>query len=182
MKKRTPRVPVSYSYKKDDRINYTSLNDKSRESEVDANDVEVEHVAALALTEASQRGGSPQVSQTPYRTTEHGKSSPVLSWDKTVFDIYVYVFCYVASVFPTKILFYNKEYVLFLVHVNSFQSWRQLMPKSMMFLHLKTDLRVEQEVRSLKMVFLLEIKVQCIWKVLVQLKFTERGKRSTERE
>ncbi|XP_044482758.1 protein ALWAYS EARLY 2 isoform X2 [Mangifera indica] len=83
VKKRTPRVPVSYSYKKDDRINYTSLNDKKRESEVDANDVEVEHVAALALTEASQRGGSPQVSQTPYRTTEHGKSSPVLSWDKT---------------------------------------------------------------------------------------------------
>lgn len=61
MKKRTPRVPVSYSYKKDDRINYTSLNDKKQESEVDANDVEVEHEAALALTEASQRGGSPQI-------------------------------------------------------------------------------------------------------------------------
>ncbi|XP_031260660.1 protein ALWAYS EARLY 2 isoform X2 [Pistacia vera] len=83
VKKRTPRIPVSYSYKKDNRVNYTLLNNKKQESEVDANDDEVAHVAALALTEASQRGGSPQVSQSPYKRTEHGKSSPVQSWDKT---------------------------------------------------------------------------------------------------
>ncbi|KAF7817907.1 uncharacterized protein G2W53_023362 [Senna tora] len=78
--KRTPRFPVSY-YKKDDRKNYVSPNKRSPKSEVNGNDDEVAHVAALALTEAAQRGGSPQVSQTPYRRAE--KSSPVRSWGRT---------------------------------------------------------------------------------------------------
>lgn len=82
VKKRTPRFPVSYSQKKDGRDDYIPLNKKDRRSAVDTNDDEVAHVAALALTEASQRGGSPQVSQSPYKRTEHGKSSPVQSWDK----------------------------------------------------------------------------------------------------
>ncbi|KAH9755100.1 protein ALWAYS EARLY 2 [Citrus sinensis] len=82
VKKRTPRFPVSYSQKKDDRDDYIPLNKKDRRSAVDANDDEVAHVAALALTEASQRGGSPQVSQSPHKKTEHGKSSPVQIWDK----------------------------------------------------------------------------------------------------
>lgn len=82
VKKRTPRFPVSYSQKKDDRDDYIPPNKKGRRSAVDANDDEVAHVAALALTEASQRGGSPQVSHNPYKRTEHGKSSPVQSWDK----------------------------------------------------------------------------------------------------
>ncbi|KAH9689298.1 protein ALWAYS EARLY 2 [Citrus sinensis] len=82
VKKRTPRFPVSYSQKKDDRDDYIPLNKKDRRSAVDANDDEVAHVAALALTEASQRGGSPQVSQSPHKKTEHGKSSPVQTWDK----------------------------------------------------------------------------------------------------
>ncbi|XP_012089049.1 protein ALWAYS EARLY 2 isoform X2 [Jatropha curcas] len=79
--KRTPRIAVSYPYKKNDRENYVSLN-WGQKSENDANDDEVAHVAALALTEALQRGGSTQVSFTPHRRTEHIKSSPVRSWDR----------------------------------------------------------------------------------------------------
>ncbi|TKY52226.1 ALWAYS EARLY 2 protein [Spatholobus suberectus] len=79
--KRTPRVPVSYSYKKDDTENYVSPYRRSLKSTVDANDDEVAHVVALTLTEAAQRGGSPQVSKTPYRRVEQ-KSSPVLSCER----------------------------------------------------------------------------------------------------
>ncbi|XP_057962765.1 protein ALWAYS EARLY 2-like isoform X2 [Malania oleifera] len=71
--KRTPRFPVSY--KKDDGENYVSPSQKGRKSGADANDDEVAHVAALALTEASQRGGSPQVSQMLYRRAGHMKHS-----------------------------------------------------------------------------------------------------------
>ncbi|KAJ7973358.1 Protein ALWAYS EARLY 3 [Quillaja saponaria] len=80
--KRTPRFPVSYSYKRDDRQNYVSPYKRGRKSEINANDDVVAHVAALALTEASQRGGSPPVSQTAYRRAEHLKSSPVRSWER----------------------------------------------------------------------------------------------------
>lgn len=81
--KRTPRFPISYSHKKDDSKFYVSPNKRGWKSDID--DDEVAHVAALALTEASQRGGSPQISQTPYRRTEHTKSSPVQSWERMVF-------------------------------------------------------------------------------------------------
>ncbi|XP_059437111.1 protein ALWAYS EARLY 2-like isoform X2 [Corylus avellana] len=74
--KRTPRFPISYSHKKDDSKFYVSPNKRGWKSDID--DDEVAHVAALALTEASQRGGSP----TPYRRTEHTKSSPVQSWER----------------------------------------------------------------------------------------------------
>ncbi|XP_028184337.1 protein ALWAYS EARLY 2-like isoform X3 [Glycine soja] len=76
--KRTPRVPV---YKKDDTENYVSPYRRSLKSTIDANDDEVAHVVALALTEAAQRGGSPQVSQTPSRRVEQ-KSSPIQSWER----------------------------------------------------------------------------------------------------
>ncbi|XP_044498387.1 protein ALWAYS EARLY 2-like isoform X3 [Mangifera indica] len=82
VKKRTPRIPVSYSCKKNARVNYTVLI-KERESEVDGNDDEVTHVAALALTEVSHKAGSLQVSLTPYKRTEHVLSSPAQSWEKT---------------------------------------------------------------------------------------------------
>ena len=85
MGKRTPRFPVSYSHKKDYGENYVSAIKKGRKSE-NENDDEVAHVAALALAEASQRGGSPQVSLTPYGRTEPMKSSPVQSWEKMVFS------------------------------------------------------------------------------------------------
>ncbi|KAK8467928.1 hypothetical protein PHAVU_007G179500 [Phaseolus vulgaris] len=79
--KRTPRVPVSYSYKKDYTENYVSPYRRSLKSTTDANDDEVAHVVALALTEAAQRGGSPQVSQSPRRRVEQ-KPSPVQRWEK----------------------------------------------------------------------------------------------------
>ncbi|KAK4273456.1 hypothetical protein QN277_021853 [Acacia crassicarpa] len=78
--KRTPRVPVSHSHKKFDR-DFVSPIKRSLKSESNANDDEVAHVAALALTEAAQRGGSPHISQTQYRRAEQ-KSSPVQSWEK----------------------------------------------------------------------------------------------------
>ncbi|XP_047148954.1 protein ALWAYS EARLY 2-like isoform X3 [Vigna umbellata] len=79
--KRTPRVPVSYSYKKEYTENYVSPYRRSLKSTTDANDDEVAHVVALALTEAAQRGGSPQVSQSPCRRADK-KPSPVLRWER----------------------------------------------------------------------------------------------------
>lgn len=79
--KRTPRIPVSHSHKKFDRENFVSPIKRSLKSESNANDDEVAHVAALALTEAAQRGGSPRISQTQYRRAEQ-KPSPVQSWER----------------------------------------------------------------------------------------------------
>jgi hypothetical protein len=42
------------------------------------------HVAALALAEVCQRGGSPQVSQTPGRSSDHMFLSPIKSADRKV--------------------------------------------------------------------------------------------------
>ncbi|KAM0992063.1 hypothetical protein ACFX2I_010327 [Malus domestica] len=78
--KRTPRIPVSYPHKKDDKEAYIFPIKKGRKSEGD-NDDDVSHVVAL-LTQASQRGGSPQVSQTPYRRPVHLKSSSVQSSER----------------------------------------------------------------------------------------------------
>lgn len=69
--KRTPRFPVSYSYDKYDEQKSRSSK-QSRKSEVDANDDEV---AVLVLAEALQRGGSPQMSQTPNRRANLVRSS-----------------------------------------------------------------------------------------------------------
>ncbi|XP_028770851.1 protein ALWAYS EARLY 2 [Neltuma alba] len=79
--KRTPRIPISHSHKKFNRENFVSPIKRSLKSESNANDDEVAHVAALALTEAAQRGGSPHISQTQYRRAEQ-KSSPVQSWER----------------------------------------------------------------------------------------------------
>nr|XP_043621779.1 protein ALWAYS EARLY 3-like isoform X2 [Erigeron canadensis] len=68
VRKRTPRFPVSHLSRKEINGNPVSPYKKSQKREVD----EVAHGAALALTEALQRGGSPQVSQSPY----HMKTTP----------------------------------------------------------------------------------------------------------
>ncbi|GAU42810.1 hypothetical protein TSUD_34540, partial [Trifolium subterraneum] len=78
--KRTPRVPVYHSYKKDERENYVSPNKRSLKSTGDANEDEVAHVA-LALSRAGQRVGSPLISQTPHRRAEQ-KSSPGQSLER----------------------------------------------------------------------------------------------------
>ncbi|KAJ6351776.1 hypothetical protein OIU78_007634 [Salix suchowensis] len=68
--KRTPRVPVTYSYDKYSEEKYVSPIRQGFKVKADAADDDVAHEIALALTEASQRGGSPQVSQTPKRKTK----------------------------------------------------------------------------------------------------------------
>ncbi|CAI0467462.1 unnamed protein product [Linum tenue] len=76
--KRTPRVPVSYSYDKDKEEKYVSpirQGLKFKGNAVDDDDDNVTHRLAFALTAASQRGGPPQVSQS--RTRKRGSSSPV---------------------------------------------------------------------------------------------------------
>ncbi|XP_012069373.1 protein ALWAYS EARLY 3 isoform X2 [Jatropha curcas] len=65
--KRTPRVPVSYSLDKDSGEKYISPIRQGLKFKTDALDDDVAHEIALVLTEASQRAGSPQVSQTPNR-------------------------------------------------------------------------------------------------------------------
>ncbi|XP_065852517.1 protein ALWAYS EARLY 2-like isoform X2 [Euphorbia lathyris] len=70
--KRTPRIPIPREH--------VSMK-KGQTSENDANEEEVAHVAALALTEGLRRGGSPQVSHISRRRTEDIKSSPIRSLD-----------------------------------------------------------------------------------------------------
>ncbi|XP_018843585.1 protein ALWAYS EARLY 2-like isoform X2 [Juglans regia] len=82
VRKRTPRFPVSFSHKKDVAETYASPSKRGRKLEVDTNEDKVARVAALTLAEASQRGGSPQISQTSYRRTEHITSSPAQSWER----------------------------------------------------------------------------------------------------
>ncbi|XP_041020080.1 protein ALWAYS EARLY 2 isoform X2 [Juglans microcarpa x Juglans regia] len=82
VRKRTPRFPVSFSHKKDIAETYASPSKRGRKLEVDTNEDKVARVAALTLAEASQRGGSPQISQTSYRRTEHITSSPAQSWER----------------------------------------------------------------------------------------------------
>ncbi|KAG7576122.1 DIRP domain [Arabidopsis thaliana x Arabidopsis arenosa] len=78
--KRTPRVPVQTSLMRDDREGSTPPNKRARK-QFDAND-DVAHFLALALTDASRRGGSPKVSESPNRRTELSDSSPIKSWGK----------------------------------------------------------------------------------------------------
>ncbi|VVA98874.1 unnamed protein product [Arabis nemorensis] len=63
--KRTPRIPISYE--KDTREKYLSPVKRGRNQKGDDTDDDMEHEVALALTEASQRGGSTKNSHTPSR-------------------------------------------------------------------------------------------------------------------
>lgn len=80
VKKRTPRVPVSYD--RDNGEKYFSPARQSSKQRLDAKDDDVAHEIALVLTEASQRGGSPQLSQTPNRKTKGATLSPVQNGGK----------------------------------------------------------------------------------------------------
>ncbi|KAI8012289.1 Protein ALWAYS EARLY 3 [Camellia lanceoleosa] len=80
--KRTPRFPISYSYEKINGEKFFSPTRRGLKLKVDANDDDVAHEVALALAEASQRGGSPQVSQTPNRRTDTVMSSPIWSGER----------------------------------------------------------------------------------------------------
>ncbi|KAB2059758.1 hypothetical protein ES319_A11G328900v1 [Gossypium barbadense] len=79
-RKRTPRVPVSYSYRRDDTESFVPPTKRIKKSEVD--DKDDEHVAALTLTGTLQKGGSPSASRSPYKITERRRPSPVRSYDR----------------------------------------------------------------------------------------------------
>ncbi|XP_021862140.2 protein ALWAYS EARLY 3 isoform X1 [Spinacia oleracea] len=74
--KRTPRIPVRYTYDKDSIGRYISPVQQGPKSKLDADDDDVAHEVALALAEASHRGGSPQVSQTPNKRRATASKSP----------------------------------------------------------------------------------------------------------
>nr|KYP58067.1 Lin-9 isogeny [Cajanus cajan] len=63
VRKRTPRVPISYSIGKDNGDRFFSSARPGSKQMVDTNDVT--HKIALALAEASQRGGSSKISGSP---------------------------------------------------------------------------------------------------------------------
>ncbi|CAH8361724.1 unnamed protein product [Eruca vesicaria subsp. sativa] len=65
--KRTPRIPVSYTPEKDTRERYLSPVKNSLNQKGDDTDDDMEHEIALALTAASQRGGSTKNPHTPNR-------------------------------------------------------------------------------------------------------------------
>ncbi|KAK8651534.1 hypothetical protein V6N13_141134 [Hibiscus sabdariffa] len=79
VRRRTPRVPVSYSYRRDDIESYDPPKKRVKKSE--ANDNDNEHVTAVKLTGALQRGSSPHFSQKHYNKAECRKSTPVQSYD-----------------------------------------------------------------------------------------------------
>lgn len=68
--KRTPRIPVSYTPEKDTSERYLSPVKKSLDQKGDDTDDDMEHEIALALTEASQRGGSTKNPHTPNRNSK----------------------------------------------------------------------------------------------------------------
>ncbi|GMJ02051.1 ARABIDOPSIS THALIANA ALWAYS EARLY 3, ALWAYS EARLY 3 [Hibiscus trionum] len=78
--KRTPRVPISFSHDKNKGERYFSPIRQGMKLKADSVDDDVAHEVALALTEASQRGGSPQVSRTPNRKAE--TASPVINSER----------------------------------------------------------------------------------------------------
>jgi hypothetical protein len=65
--KRTPRIPISYTLEKDTRERYLSPVKRGLNQKGDDTDDDMEHEIALALAEASQRGGSTKNSHTPNR-------------------------------------------------------------------------------------------------------------------
>ncbi|KAL4339921.1 hypothetical protein GQ457_08G009640 [Hibiscus cannabinus] len=79
VRRRTPRVPVSYSYRRDDIESYDPPKKRVKKSE--ANDNDNEHVTAVTLAGALQRGTAPQFSQKHYNKAECRKSTPVQSYD-----------------------------------------------------------------------------------------------------
>lgn len=82
--KRTPRIPVPI-FLKEDRNRVISPSKQGLNTECHAVDDEGVHVAALALAEASQRGGSPHISRTPFRRL-HLRFSPAPSGEKKIGD------------------------------------------------------------------------------------------------
>ncbi|KAK6930448.1 DIRP domain, partial [Dillenia turbinata] len=80
--KRTPRFPVAYPHDRYNSEMYFSPARKGLSLKENTNDDDVFHKVALALAEASQKGGSPQVSNTPNRRFDNSTSSPFQRSDR----------------------------------------------------------------------------------------------------
>lgn len=74
--KRTPRFPVSYLNEKINGEKFVSPGRQGLKLKADADDDEVAQEIAIALAEASQKGGSSKVSRTPSKIAEGVMSSP----------------------------------------------------------------------------------------------------------
>lgn len=85
--KRTPRFPVSRSNENFKAKKYFSPSRQALKINLDAHDDEVAREIALALAEASHRGGSPQVSQTPNHGTDSALSSPAWTTESNVMTL-----------------------------------------------------------------------------------------------
>ncbi|KAK9664259.1 hypothetical protein RND81_14G029300 [Saponaria officinalis] len=72
--KRTPRIPVRYTH--DSIEKYISPHRQGLKSKLDTADDDVAHEVALTLAEASHRGDSPHVSQTPNKKRGTAIASP----------------------------------------------------------------------------------------------------------
>ncbi|CAH9059613.1 unnamed protein product [Cuscuta europaea] len=81
--KRTPRFPVPYSHENvnDSNAFYSSRHDLKRKFDTNDDD-EVAHEIAIVLAEASQRGGSPQITETPTRRADSALSTPARKSEK----------------------------------------------------------------------------------------------------
>ncbi|KAH6832949.1 DNA binding protein [Perilla frutescens var. hirtella] len=77
--KRTPRFPVSFSYENFNGEKYASPTNKGLKLNANANDDEVAQEIAIALAEASQKGGTSNVSRTPNKIAESVVSPPFRS-------------------------------------------------------------------------------------------------------
>lgn len=70
VRKRTPRVPISYPEKE-----FSPAAKQNLKLSTDTSDDDVAHKIAMVLTEASQRSGSPHVSRVAKRKPEAAISS-----------------------------------------------------------------------------------------------------------
>ncbi|KAK6146164.1 hypothetical protein DH2020_020033 [Rehmannia glutinosa] len=75
-REKNAKVPVSFSYENINGEKFVSPTRQGLKVKPNANDDEVAHELAIALTEASLRGCSPQVSRTPSKRAENVLSSP----------------------------------------------------------------------------------------------------------
>lgn len=83
VRKRTPRVPVLYS-DRDNREKTISPTKQNLKHNLDVTDDDVTHEIAMALTEASQKGGSPRVSRMPYRKIGGSMLTPLRNGERMV--------------------------------------------------------------------------------------------------
>lgn len=92
VRKRTPRVPVSY-LDKDNSKRKTPPSKQNLKHNMDVIGDDVAHEIAMALTEASQKGGSPQVSRMSNRKLEGAMPTLYRNGERMVIFSFIVYFC-----------------------------------------------------------------------------------------